>query len=152
MLLPVAVYYKAPSHVINGTVDDTTSFSLPHKQYKTNNNDGHHIHHIHHTSTQHHRREQLLMGWEQVLLQNERTATPLRGRSNERRPKGRQMTSLGPLVSFFFFSFPYFIAKISAVRNWHPLCKQVRVRVSPQIQVRIFVKKFGWGATTSDNT
>ena len=32
------------------------------------------------------------------------------GGSNERRPKGCCSTSLGPLVSFFFFSFHYFIA------------------------------------------
>ena len=44
ILFLVAVYYKALSHVINGAVDNAAS-SLPHKQHKTNNDDGHHIVH-----------------------------------------------------------------------------------------------------------
>ena len=84
----MAVYYKAHSHVINNiAVNTAAATSLTHKQPKTNNNNGHHIHHIHNTSTQHHRRKQLLMGWERVLLQNERTAMPLRRGSNEKGPR-----------------------------------------------------------------
>ena len=98
----MAVYYKAHSHIINnGAVNDAAASSLTHKQCKTNNNDSHHTHHIHPKGTQHDRREQLLVGWKQVLLQNERTATPPRRGSNERRPKGRHLTSLRPLVIFF---------------------------------------------------
>ena len=78
----VAVYYKAHSHVINNVaVDNAASSSRTHKQLQTNNNNGHHIHHIHHTGTQHHCCEQLLTGWERVLLHNEGTATlPWRGK------------------------------------------------------------------------
>ena len=108
----MAVYYKAHSHIINnGAVDDAAASSLTHKQRKTNNNNGHHTPHIHHKGTQHHRREQLLAGWERVLLQNERTATPPRRGSNERRPKGRRSFDVPWAVgNFFFFSFHYFVA------------------------------------------
>ena len=98
----MAVYNKAHTRIINnGAVDDAAASSLTHKQCKTNNNNGHHIHHIHNTSTQHHCRKQLLAGWERVLRQNERTATPPRRGSNEKRPEGRHLMSLGPLVILF---------------------------------------------------
>jgi hypothetical protein len=62
------------------------------------------------TSTENHRHEYPLAGWERVRLQNsEITATPppgqteqRGGKANEKRPKRRRFTSLGPLVSFFY--------------------------------------------------
>ena len=110
----MAMYYKAHSRVINnGTVDDAAASSLTQKQRKTNNNNGHHTHHTHHNGTQHHHREQLLTGWERVLLQNDRMAMTMTKRQGDKGRQEERKTKKGPrdvvvdvpwaVGKFFFF-------------------------------------------------
>ena len=111
----MAVYYKAHSRIINnGAVDDAAASSLTHKQRKTNNNNGHHTHHTHHNGTQHHHRKQLLTGWEWVLLQNERMATPPR-RGKQRKKAQGTSNDIPWAVGKCFFSSHFIILLLTNI-------------------------------------
>ena len=64
----------------------------------------------HHLSAQDHCGEQLLTGWERVLLQNERTATSPRRGKQRKKAQGTSFDVPWAVGKFFFFSFHYFIA------------------------------------------
>ena len=56
----------------------------------------------HHLGTQDHRRKQLLAGWERVLLQNERTATPPRRGKQGNKAQGMSNDIPWAIGKFFF--------------------------------------------------
>ena len=66
------------------------------RQRRGDNDDNHHL------GTQDHRREQLLVGWERVLLQNERTATPPRRGKQGNKAQGTSFDVPWAVGKFFF--------------------------------------------------